>query len=136
MKPVMKNLEPMVSIAAMHDYKGFTIEPFSGGYTIILYGRMKILYIGGPAGWHMVEDIRQARAFRTSEKCHEVIDEILADHNGWVETLGGVKMTDLTDDEKKQVEAYHKGKIGTFPEVKPEGISAEQIQDIESHECL
>ena len=119
----MKIPEKVAGMTRMHDYKGFTVEPVIGGYTIIIYGRMKILYIGGPGGWHMVEDLRQARSFRTAEKCHEVIDEILADHAGWVQSLGGVKFADLTDEQKQKMLA-------------PKGISAEQIQDIKYHECF
>jgi len=129
----MKDFENM-SVAKMHDYKRFTIEPTIGGYNILLYGRKNVLYVGGPGGWHMVEDMLQARSFRSVDFCHGLIDEVYKDHAGWIETLGGKKVIDLTGHEMKALENTFDGK--TKQAVKPEGISPEQIQDIKYHESL
>lgn len=74
----------------MHDYKGFCIEPVIGGLVIVLYGQKNTLYFAGPSGFRLSKDAKEARVYRTSEFCHEVIDEIIRDHYEWAQTLGGI----------------------------------------------
>lgn len=75
----------------MHDYKGFTVEPITGGFNIVIYGRKNILYVAGPGGWRMTDDVRQARAFRDPKTCHNLIDEITKDWQGWIDSTKGAK---------------------------------------------
>ena len=91
----MKDPEKIVDVTNMVDYKGFTIEKIMGGYIIVLYGCLYILYIGGQGGWHMVENMSSARVFRTTKFCHDLIDEILVDHAVWVKSLGGTPVMEL-----------------------------------------
>jgi hypothetical protein len=134
MKLAMKDLEPMVAagMTKMHDYKGFTIEPIIGGYNILLYGRKSVLYIAGPSGWSMTEDIRQARSFRSSMFCREVIDEILLDHDVWVKSLAGLSMKDLDPIQRKEVADC----LTKTSNASQTGITAERIKDSEYHESL
>lgn len=90
-----------MQLTKMHDYKGFTIEPIPGGFNIVMYGIKHILYIAGPSGWRLTEDMREARAFRDPLTCHNLIDEMIADWQGWIDSCKGTTPPiDLTTERK------------------------------------
>jgi hypothetical protein len=124
MKLAAKDLNNMKAtrMSKMHDYKGFTVEPIPGGYNILLYGRKHILYVSGPAGMSLTEDMKKARAFRDANFCHGVINEFLEDHATWVQSLGGMKVTNLNEireviDKEKQIQSSLKKPFKLLPEL-------------------
>lgn len=78
--------EKRMQLTKMHDYKGFTIEPFHGGFNIIMYGVKNILYVSGLSGWALTEKLEEARAFHDPKTCHDLIDEIIVDWQGWIDS--------------------------------------------------
>jgi hypothetical protein len=80
----------------------------------------------------MTEDIRQARSFRSSMFCREVIDEILLDHDVWVKSLAGLSMKDLDPIQRKEVADC----LTKTSNASQTGITAERIKDSEYHESL
>jgi hypothetical protein len=128
----MKDLDEMVAggMVKMHDYKGFTVEPVLGGYNIILYGRKHIMYVAGPAGLYLTEDMRKARAFRSANFCHGFIDELLEDHRGWVQSMGGMSVSTVADLEAVQYLRRTAIKQQIEPKLLTNG--AESLAD---HEC-
>ena len=81
----------------MYNYKGFMIEHVVGGYNILLYGKKHTLYVAGPSGMRFTEDMREARAFRTTEFCERLIDEVIDDHAEWVNALDTKPIQNLID---------------------------------------
>jgi hypothetical protein len=104
MKDLELEAERRMQNTKMHDYKGFTVEPICGGFNIVMYGVKNILYVGGPGGWRLTEDMRQARAFRDPKTCHALIDEVISDWQGWVQSFGGKKsIVNLNQPQQQQV---------------------------------
>jgi len=104
-----KNLEAEVErrmqINKMHDYKGFTIEPVVGGWlNIVMYGIKNTLYVSGPGGWGLTQKSKEARLFRDAKTCHNLIDEVIADWQGWIDAISKKKpVVNLKEPQQQQV---------------------------------
>lgn len=94
---IQQQNDKMKDLRRMHNYKGFAVEPICGGYVVVIYGKVKTIYLSGPTGGTLSDNPKDARAFRTPKFAHEIIDEIIEDYDEWVTTLGAraVKPNDL-----------------------------------------
>lgn len=112
--------EKRMQLTRMHDYKGFTVEPIVGGFNIVVYGRKNTLYVAGPGGWRLTEDMREARAFRDPKTCHDLIDEVIADWQGWIDSTKGAKPVVNTDGPKQEQVLQPGGKLAQEAGIKSE----------------